>query len=62
MSVPLETKRRRFGRFIGLRGCESPNGDGMVETMERDWNNAVGKGGGSGHDEARHLLGRKPTD
>lgn len=20
----LDTKRRRFGRFIGLRGCESP--------------------------------------
>ncbi|RLL93531.1 hypothetical protein CFD26_101356 [Aspergillus turcosus] len=23
-SVDLQTKRRRFGRFIGLRGCESP--------------------------------------
>jgi hypothetical protein len=23
-AVPLETKRRRWGRFIGLRGCESP--------------------------------------
>ncbi|EXJ93925.1 hypothetical protein A1O1_02318 [Capronia coronata CBS 617.96] len=23
-SIDLETKRRRFGRFIGLRGCESP--------------------------------------
>ncbi|CAI4216492.1 unnamed protein product [Parascedosporium putredinis] len=23
----LETKRRRFGRFIGLRGCESPLAD-----------------------------------
>ena len=22
--VDLVTKRRRFGRFIGLRGCESP--------------------------------------
>lgn len=22
--VDLETKRRRWGRFIGLRGCESP--------------------------------------
>ncbi|KAK2758624.1 hypothetical protein FQN54_003314 [Arachnomyces sp. PD_36] len=22
--VPIETKRRRWGRFIGLRGCESP--------------------------------------
>lgn len=22
--VDIETKRRRFGRFVGLRGCESP--------------------------------------
>ncbi|KIW33036.1 uncharacterized protein PV07_04538 [Cladophialophora immunda] len=37
--VDLETKRRRWGRFIGLRGCESPtaesgavaNGDGGEE-------------------------------
>ncbi|PYH77770.1 hypothetical protein BO82DRAFT_405799, partial [Aspergillus uvarum CBS 121591] len=26
--VDLETKRRRFGRFIGLRGCESPTSGG----------------------------------
>ncbi|KAJ5591807.1 uncharacterized protein N7459_002176 [Penicillium hispanicum] len=25
-AVDLETKRRRFGRFIGLRDCESPTG------------------------------------
>ncbi|PYH94798.1 hypothetical protein BO71DRAFT_303386, partial [Aspergillus ellipticus CBS 707.79] len=24
VEVDLVTKRRRFGRFIGLRGCESP--------------------------------------
>ncbi|KAJ5777057.1 hypothetical protein N7520_000303 [Penicillium odoratum] len=24
VDVNLETKRRRFGRFIGLRGCDSP--------------------------------------
>ena len=30
-NASLETKRRRFGRFIGLRGCESP-----VLNME-DW-------------------------
>jgi hypothetical protein len=24
----LETKRRRFGRFIGIRGCESPTCEG----------------------------------
>lgn len=30
----LEEKRRRIGRFIGLRGCESPvRGDGEVERM-----------------------------
>ncbi|KAL1882714.1 hypothetical protein VTK73DRAFT_1234 [Phialemonium thermophilum] len=30
--APLEVKRRRFGRFIGLRGCESPDhvGDGTA--------------------------------
>ena len=26
-AVDLETKRRRFGRFIGLRDCESPTGE-----------------------------------
>lgn len=29
--MDLGTKRRRFGRFIGLRGCESPvQGQGQV--------------------------------
>lgn len=32
----LEDKRRRFGRFMGLRGCESPvDGDGE-EGRERE--------------------------
>lgn len=62
VDIPLETKRRRFGRFIGLKGCESPDGEGMLEAMERDWINAIGKGGGNSQDEARHLLGRKPKD
>ena len=31
--VDLETKRRRFGRFIGLRGCESP----VREGFEGEW-------------------------
>ena len=38
--MTLDTKRRRFGRFIGLRGCESPVDDGqreMEERMEREW-------------------------
>lgn len=24
LNIPVETKRRRIGRFIGLRGCDSP--------------------------------------
>ncbi|ETN42901.1 uncharacterized protein HMPREF1541_02059 [Cyphellophora europaea CBS 101466] len=38
-NVSLETKRRRWGRFIGLRGCESPTeeGEDVLERMERDW-------------------------
>jgi hypothetical protein len=44
MHVSLETKRRRWGRFIGLRGCESPTeeeGEGLVERMEREWRAAM---------------------
>ncbi|KAF7176603.1 hypothetical protein CNMCM7691_003095 [Aspergillus felis] len=44
-SVDLQTKRRRFGRFIGLRGCESPtvreHGEDETEEllarMEWEW-------------------------
>lgn len=40
-SITLDTKRRRFGRFIGLRGCESPIDSDqqreMEERMEREW-------------------------
>ena len=33
----IEDKRRRFGRFLGLRGCESPVVEGqMAEEMERE--------------------------
>lgn len=48
--IPLETKRRRWGRFIGLRGCESPGldcaedagrGEGVAERMEREWKRAM---------------------
>lgn len=42
--VPLSTKRRRWGRFIGLRGCESPtveeSEEALVERMEREWQRA----------------------
>lgn len=26
----IEEKRRRFGRFVGLRGCESPTAEGEI--------------------------------
>lgn len=50
--VPIETKRRRWGRFIGLRGCESPvsgGGNGwdreteeeMSRRLEREWEEAL---------------------
>jgi hypothetical protein len=44
MEVSLTTKRRRWGRFIGLRGCESPTGEdreSLVERMEREWRRAL---------------------
>jgi hypothetical protein len=57
VQVDLETKRRRWGRFVGLRGCESPvversDTGGEVETqretreemegrMEREWRRAL---------------------
>ncbi|RMJ27302.1 hypothetical protein PHISP_01816 [Aspergillus sp. HF37] len=48
-AVDVDTKRRRFGRFIGLRGCESPVETGsapaweswaeqeLMARMEREW-------------------------
>lgn len=47
MVVELETKRRRWGRFIGLQGCESPVEDGeesveeMEARLEREWREAL---------------------
>ncbi|EXJ57933.1 hypothetical protein A1O7_05356 [Cladophialophora yegresii CBS 114405] len=53
VEVDLETKRRRWGRFIGLRGCESPGTEtnehgNPIETreelsrrMEREWRRAL---------------------
>jgi hypothetical protein len=44
--IDLETKRRRWGRFVGLRGCETPT-EGredrreMEERMEREWRRAL---------------------
>lgn len=42
LGVDTEVKRRRFGRFIGLKGCESPvktrsDEGSVVEQVERDW-------------------------
>ncbi|KAF8856980.1 hypothetical protein BDZ45DRAFT_593384 [Acephala macrosclerotiorum] len=40
VDATLEEKRRRIGRFIGLRGCESPVGEEREierEVMERRW-------------------------
>lgn len=34
--APLDQKRRRIGRFIGLRGCESPLVVKTEEEIERD--------------------------
>jgi hypothetical protein len=44
--VDLETKRRRWGRFVGLRGCETPTeereeGRDIEERMEREWRRAL---------------------
>ena len=49
--VDLETRRRRWGRFIGLKGCESPVVDGpqsvreagetLMERFEREWREAL---------------------
>ena len=44
--VDLETKRRRWGRFVGLRGCETPT-EGLEERreleerMDREWQRAL---------------------
>lgn len=45
-NIDLQTKRRRWGRFIGLRGCESPvvSGEEIEELearMEREWREAM---------------------
>jgi hypothetical protein len=42
LGVDTEVKRRRFGKFMGLKGCESPvktrsDEESVVEQVERDW-------------------------
>ena len=49
VDADLETKRRRWGRFIGLQGCESPTATGpederpheLTRRMEREWRRAL---------------------
>ncbi|KAL2122477.1 hypothetical protein VTJ04DRAFT_2932 [Mycothermus thermophilus] len=56
-AMSTEQKRRRFGRFIGLRGCESPvedgrhmDGDGDVEMMTMV------------SEEVREMVGRRSEE
>ena len=46
----METKRRRWGRFLGLRGCESPTRRSFDESeeeremrdrLEREWRRGI---------------------
>lgn len=44
LGVNTDVKKRRFGRFIGLRGCESParekrdgEEESIREQVEKDW-------------------------
>lgn len=44
--VDLNTKRRRLGRFIGLKGCESPSAEDidaneLMDRFEREWREAL---------------------
>lgn len=42
--VDLQTKRRRWGRFVGLRGCESPvreRFDNVEVSMDKEWEEAL---------------------
>lgn len=60
--IDLATKRRRFGRFIGLRGCESPvheNGffndkkETLLEWMESEWQAGLVRA--KAREDERHL-------
>lgn len=59
--VDLQTKRRRWGRFIGLRGCETPEGDDesieeMEARLERQWIDGIRRAREAA--AAREKLGR----
>ncbi|KAJ5306696.1 hypothetical protein PENANT_c003G10504 [Penicillium antarcticum] len=55
--VDLETRRRRFGKFIGLQGCESPIRARFGWEQERDeWNDEM-----DDVDEADIMVDNKET-
>ncbi|KAK1757661.1 hypothetical protein QBC47DRAFT_376652 [Echria macrotheca] len=53
-SSGIETKRRRLGRFIGLRGCESP-----IMDMEGEVGEMVGWRMGEGEEEIVERAARE---
>lgn len=65
-AVDVEVKKRRFGRFIGFGGCESPIGGGGVdegerereelERVEEEWNRALAR---ARREEGERALGGK---
>ncbi|KAI9830799.1 MAG: hypothetical protein M1826_004433 [Phylliscum demangeonii] len=60
----LEIKRRKFGRFIGLRGCATPRHERRLMDLlrraeEEDERWARGRGGGGGGRELELELVRK---
>ncbi|KAI1799790.1 hypothetical protein F4811DRAFT_557441 [Daldinia bambusicola] len=56
--MPLEEKRRRIGRFIGLRGCETPTA-ANAPLPNRSGN---GNGSGNGNVPARSLSEEEILD
>ncbi|RAL09258.1 uncharacterized protein BO97DRAFT_458412 [Aspergillus homomorphus CBS 101889] len=58
-NVDLETKRRRFGRFIGLRGCESPISISSFSSFSFPWGKKGGEGAGVAvsDDDGDELVG-----
>lgn len=51
--LDIETKRRRLGRFMGLRGCESPVGDGDAGNWD------LGRFESESEDEIRQRMERE---
>jgi hypothetical protein len=59
-SCSLEEKRRRFGRFVGLRGCESPSRTDEEQAQQQMVNQCVARIIRRGvEEEERDTLRRK---